>query len=109
VTPTSTTNGSDPVTSPADALISKPTAVQQLAVRADAAGAVTVTWVNPDPQDGDAYYWKRVDPGAPSGRTDYVKTTTLQAGKPAPGSKPCFEIQVARGGQLSEASTACLS
>ena len=109
VTPTSTTNGSDPVTSPADALISKPTAVQQLAVRADAAGVVTVTWVNPDPQDGDAYYWKRVDPGAPSGRTDYVKTTTLQAGKLPAGSKPCFEIQVARGGQLSEASTACLS
>ena len=104
----STTTGTDPVSSPGSALIPHVPKLEQLTVKATSAGDVVVTWVNPDPQAGDTYYWRRVDPGAPSG-TDFVTTTTLQAGKLQPGGRPCFEVQLVRDREYGEASTACLS
>jgi serine/threonine protein kinase len=108
--PTGTVSGSDPVVvSPGNALVGKLPKVRNLTVHADAAGTVVVTWANPEPQAGDLYVWVRVDPDAPAKGTDYVKTTTLRAGKLQPGTRPCFEISLRRGGQQSDAATACLS
>lgn len=66
--------------------------------------AVTFTWVNPDPQDGDVYYWARAE--SPATRTAIEEPEVVVDGI-APGSRVCLNIEIGRAGRTSEPLVIC--
>ncbi|MEC5200218.1 serine/threonine protein kinase [Arthrobacter sp. PL16] len=77
------------------------------ALAGSAAGAaVSFSWTNPDPQDGDVYRFRTVTVRETS---DWTRTLQLTASVPADASgTTCIEVQTARSnGQGSEPTAAC--
>ncbi|MBK8460839.1 MAG: serine/threonine protein kinase [Micropruina sp.] len=58
------------------------------------AGKVTFTWTNPDPQEGDSYLWRRVEPGVKHTYTQ-VKATKVTL-LPAASGSTCIEVLLRR-------------
>lgn len=66
--------------------------------------AVTFTWVNPDPQDGDVYYWARAE--SPATRTAVEQTEVVVDGI-TPGSRVCLNVEIGRAGRTSQPLVIC--
>jgi eukaryotic-like serine/threonine-protein kinase len=66
--------------------------------------AVTFTWVNPDPQDGDVYYWARAE--TPATRTAVEQTEVVVDGI-TPGSRVCLNVEIGRAGRTSQPLVIC--
>jgi hypothetical protein len=66
--------------------------------------AVTFTWTNPAPQDGDRYYWARSE--TPDARQAVDRPTVTVDGV-APGSRICVNVEIGRAGRTSEALLIC--
>ncbi len=66
--------------------------------------SVTFTWVNPDPREGDTYYWARTE--TPTARTA-VDSPSATVDGVAPGTQVCILVEVNRAGNGSEPTRIC--
>lgn len=66
--------------------------------------AVTFTWVNPDPRDGDVYYWARAE--SPSSR-EVVREPRVTVDGVSPGERVCVNIEIGRSGRTSAPLAIC--
>jgi serine/threonine protein kinase len=77
---------------------SVPTPVLVSAVPSADGTAVTFTWSNPKPKDGDTYLWAAAE--TPAKRTPVTEPTVVITGV-TPGSKVCINVEVLRDGTTS--------
>lgn len=69
-------------------------------------GSVVVSWVNPDPADGDRYLWAvRTPTGDPVHELVDVPTVTVPAAQ-ASGGQVCVEVSIVRADRSSSADPA---
>ena len=68
--------------------------------------AVTFSWSNPDPQDGDVYYWARAE--SPAER-QVVHETEVTVSGIVPGSRVCVNVEIGRTGRTSQPLVICTS
>ncbi|GAB3618094.1 serine/threonine-protein kinase [Okibacterium endophyticum] len=74
---------------------------EQVSIQPSADGtAVTFTWDNPDPQDGDRYVWQRVG-GAEQGAKTPTDSESVTITGVEPGSEQCISVEINRNGKLS--------
>jgi hypothetical protein len=66
--------------------------------------AVTFTWVNPDPQPGDVYYWARAE--SPAERQAVQEPEATVSGV-VPGSRVCVNVEIGRNGRTSQPLVIC--
>ena len=81
-----------------------PVATDGVATPSADGSAVTFTWVNPDPREGDLYYWARAE--SPATR-EVVREPELTVAGVVPGSRVCVNIEIGRSGRTSEALVIC--
>ncbi len=81
-----------------------PVATEGAATPSPDGTAVTFTWVNPDPQDGDVYYWARAE--SPAARTATEDTEVVVDGL-VPGSRVCLNVEIGRAGRTSQPLVIC--
>lgn len=81
-----------------------PVATDGVAVWAADGSSVTFSWTNPDPQDGDVYYWARAESPAARQVVDEPEVTVDAV---TPGSRVCINVEVGRAGRTSEALVIC--
>lgn len=67
---------------------------------------VTFTWANPDPQEGDTYYWARAESPASRQAVDEPEATVEGV---TPGSRVCINVEIGRAGRTSEPLVICTS
>lgn len=68
-------------------------------------GYITFRWQNPDPQDGDTYYWRVSDKSQPGETT---QEPTAVVGPSPEGVKVCIDVEIRRNGKTSaEPLVAC--
>lgn len=68
-------------------------------------GYITFRWQNPDPQNGDTYYWRVSDKSQPGETTD---EPTAVVGPSPEGVKVCIDVEIRRNGKTSaEPLVAC--
>lgn len=68
--------------------------------------AVTFSWVNPDPQDGDLYYWALAE--SPTSRQAVSQPEVTVEGV-VPGSRVCVNVEIGRAGRTSAPLVICTS
>ncbi len=61
--------------------------------------SLTLTWVNPRPENGDTYVWERVDAGG--GEKTAVSVPSLTLDNVGSGTTVCVEVWTLRSGRLS--------
>ncbi len=66
--------------------------------------AVTFAWTNPDPQEGDLYYWARSE--TPDSR-QAVEAPEVTLEGVAPGTRVCINVEIGRAGRTSEVLLIC--
>jgi hypothetical protein len=66
--------------------------------------AVTFTWTNPDPQEGDVYYWARAE--TPAERQAVPQPEATVSGIVA-GSRVCVNVEIGRSGRTSQPLVIC--
>lgn len=66
--------------------------------------AVTFSWTNPDPREGDVYYWARSETPDSRQAVDVPEVTVEDV---APGSRICLNVEIGRAGRTSEALLIC--
>jgi serine/threonine protein kinase len=66
--------------------------------------AVTFTWVNPDPQEEDLYYWALAE--SPASRQVVGEPQVTVEGV-VPGSRVCLNVEIGRAGRTSAALVIC--
>lgn len=74
-----------------------PSPVTPSAVRSQD-GMITFTWVNPDEQPGDVYFWRPAD-GSGQGRTTQEPQVTV--GPYPEGTRVCISVEIRRNGKVS--------
>jgi hypothetical protein len=89
------------------ALIVRPPAVEDLALKPAGSGTYRVSWTNPEPAPDDRYHWRRNEPGAVDTSTDFTTKTSLVLRDVPPDVRPCVEVVVVRGDEPSEPRSAC--
>jgi hypothetical protein len=82
------------------------TATEGVATPSADGTSVTFSWVNPDPQDGDVYYWARAE--SPSDR-QAVRETDVTVSGVVPGSRVCVNVEIGRAGRTSQPLVICTS
>lgn len=81
-----------------------PSPVAPIAVRSSD-GYITFRWENPDPQNGDTYYWRLSDRSQSGHSTD---EPTAVVGPSPEGVKICIDVEIRRNGKTSaEPLVAC--
>lgn len=69
--------------------------------------AITFSWTNPSPEDGDLYLWNTVDLTGPS-KTETIEATTVTVQDAAAG-QVCIDVTLRRSdGRASEAVRGCV-
>jgi serine/threonine protein kinase len=66
--------------------------------------AVRFTWLNPDPREGDLYYWALAE--TPTSRQAVEEREVTVEGV-APGSRVCVNVEIGRAGRTSAALVIC--
>jgi serine/threonine protein kinase len=79
-------------------------ATDGVATRSADGTAVTFTWVNPDPREGDVYYWARAE--SPESR-ELVREPEITVDGVAPGARVCLNVEIGRSGRTSAALVIC--
>jgi serine/threonine protein kinase len=83
-----------------------PVATDGVAAPSADGSTVTFSWVNPDPQDGDVYYWARAE--SPASR-QAVETPEATVDGVTPGSRVCINVEIGRAGRTSQPLVICTS
>lgn len=65
---------------------------------------VTFTWSNPDPREGDVYYWALSDDPDSRQAVDAPQVTVENL---VPGTRVCLNVEIGRAGRTSEALRIC--
>ncbi len=81
-----------------------PAPVDGVAVPSADGTAVEFRWTNPDPADGDVYYWARSE--SPEKRTVVDDPVAVVDGI-VPGSRVCVDVETGRAGRTSAPLTIC--
>jgi hypothetical protein len=81
-----------------------PVATDGVAAPSPDGTAVTFTWVNPDPREGDLYYWARAE--TPSSR-EALREPEVTVDGIVPGSRVCINVEIGRSGRTSEPLVIC--
>jgi serine/threonine protein kinase len=81
-----------------------PVATDGVATRSSDGTSVTFTWVNPEPQDGDVYYWARAE--APSSR-EVVRQPRVTVEGVSSGDRVCLNVEIGRAGRTSAPLAIC--
>lgn len=81
-----------------------PVATDGVATPSADGSAVTFTWRNPDPQEGDVYYWALAESPASRQATDETQVTVEGV---VPGSRVCLNVEIGRSGRTSEPLVIC--
>jgi hypothetical protein len=79
-------------------------AVDGTATRAPDGTAVTFAWTNPDPHEGDLYYWALSE--TPDSR-QVVEATEVTVDGVAAASRVCVNVEIGRAGRTSEPLRIC--
>lgn len=83
---------------------SVPRAADGIATPSDDGTEVVFAWSNPDPVDGDVYYWARAE--TPDAR-EVVRETRVVVTGVVPGSRVCINVEIGRSGRTSEPVAIC--
>jgi hypothetical protein len=81
-----------------------PVATEGAAIPSSDGTAVAFTWVNPDPREGDVYYWARTE--SPSSR-EALHAPEVTVDGVVPGSRVCINVEIGRSGRTSEPLVIC--
>jgi len=81
-----------------------PVAVDGVATPSADGTSVVFTWVNPDPREGDVYYWARAE--SPDSR-EPVRDPEATVEGVVPGSRVCLNVEIGRAGRTSEPLVIC--
>jgi len=81
-----------------------PVATDGVATVREDGTAVTFTWTNPDPRDGDLYYWALAE--SPT-RRQAVEEPRVTVEGIVPGSRVCVNIEIGRAGRTSAPLVIC--
>ena len=81
-----------------------PVAVDGTATPSADGTSVTFAWVNPDPREGDTYYWARAE--SPASRQAVAEPEAVVDGV-VPGSRVCINVEIGRSGRTSPVLVIC--
>jgi hypothetical protein len=81
-----------------------PIAIEGAATPSADGTTVAFTWANPDPLDGDTYYWARAESPANRQAVDEPEATVEGV---TPGSRVCINVEIGRAGRTSEPLVIC--
>jgi serine/threonine protein kinase len=81
-----------------------PVATEGAAIPSSDGTAVAFTWANPDPREGDLYYWARTE--SPSSR-EALHAPEVTVDGVVPGSRVCINVEIGRSGRTSEPLVIC--